>query len=63
MPALVAQAHAQGRALRFWSAPDRKEGWAALFDLGVDCICTDQPQRAVLWLRAERSAKHPVPAR
>ena len=51
---LVAAAHAQGRRLRFWSAPDRKEGWAALFDLGVDRIGTDQPRNAARWLRANR---------
>jgi len=51
---LVANAHAQGRELRFWSAPDRREGWGALFDLGVDRICTDQPKNAARWLRANR---------
>lgn len=53
--AMVAKAHAEGRELRFWSAPDRVEGWAALFDLGVDRISTDQPQRAAAWLRAHRA--------
>ena len=51
---LVANAHAQGRELRFWSAPDRREGWGALFDLGVDRICTDQPKSAARWLRDHR---------
>jgi hypothetical protein len=53
--ALVAKAHQQGRAVRFWAAPDRREAWAALFDLGVDYICTDQPKNAAKWLRAHRS--------
>lgn len=53
---LVAKAHAQGRELRFWSAPDRESAWAALFDLGVDRISTDRPQRAAAWLRAHRAA-------
>ena len=61
--ALVAKAHAQGRELRFWSAPDRAEAWAALFDLGIDRICTDQPQRAVDWLRAQRGASSSSAAR
>lgn len=52
--ALVARAHAQGRALRFWAAPDRKEAWAAFYDFGVDCICTDQPKQAARWLREHR---------
>ncbi len=50
--ALVARAHGQGRELRFWSAPDRVEGWRALFDLGVDRISTDRPADAAEWLRA-----------
>ena len=50
--ALVAKANAQGRELRFWSAPDRREGWAALLQLGVHRVCTDQPKNAVRWLRA-----------
>jgi hypothetical protein len=52
---LVDSAHAQGRELRFWSAPDRAEGWAALFDLGVDRIGTDQPKNAAAWLRHNRN--------
>ncbi|MEZ6037971.1 MAG: hypothetical protein R3F29_10850 [Planctomycetota bacterium] len=50
--ALVQMAHAQGRELRFWSAPDRVEGWRALFDLGVDHISTDLPAKAAEFLRA-----------
>lgn len=49
--ALVAQAHAQGRELRFWGAPDRPEGWQVLWELGVDRIGTDQPKVAAAWLR------------
>ena len=48
---LVAKADEQGRELRFWSAPDRREGWAALLRLGVHRIGTDQPKNAVRWLR------------
>ena len=53
--ALVDAAHAQGRELRFWSAPDREQAWAALFDLGVDRIGTDQPKNAAAWLRHNRA--------
>lgn len=49
--ALVAKAHAGGRELRFWSAPDRREAWRALFELGVDHICTDRPTQAAAFLR------------
>lgn len=52
--ALLRQAHRQGRKIRFWAAPDRKEAWGAFFDLGIDLICTDQPKNAVRWLRANR---------
>lgn len=52
---LVQRAHAQGRALRFWGAPDRREAWGAFFDLGVDRIGSDQPKKAARWLRAERA--------
>jgi alkaline phosphatase len=52
--ALVEQAHAQGRELRFWGAPDRVEAWGALFDLGVDRIGTDRPAAAAAFLRQAR---------
>ncbi|HTJ00329.1 MAG TPA: phosphatidylinositol-specific phospholipase C/glycerophosphodiester phosphodiesterase family protein [Dongiaceae bacterium] len=37
----VAQAHAQGRRLRFWAAPDNPAGWRELHAAGVDLISTD----------------------
>lgn len=49
---LVARAHAQGRELRFWGAPDRPEAWRELRTLGVDRIGTDRPAAAVAWWRA-----------
>ncbi len=49
--ALVATAHAQGRELRFWGAPDRPEAWAVLLALGVDHIGTDRPKAAAAFLR------------
>ncbi|MFK7740436.1 MAG: hypothetical protein AB8H80_08930 [Planctomycetota bacterium] len=51
---LVAKANRQGRELRFWSAPDRKEGWCALYDLGVHRIGSDQPKNAARWLQQAR---------
>jgi hypothetical protein len=38
---LVAQAHAQGRRLRFWATPDKPEVWQVLRAEGVDLIGTD----------------------
>lgn len=37
------QAHAEGRALRFWAIPDTPNAWRQLRDVGVDLINTDDP--------------------
>ncbi len=37
----VAKAHARGRRLRFWNAPDSPVVWAQLADAGVDIIGAD----------------------
>lgn len=42
LKALVAQAHAQGRRIRLWAAPDNVAGWRVLLDAGVDLINTDR---------------------
>lgn len=39
---LVARAHAQGRQVRFWAAPDFEPGWRVLLEAGVDRINTDR---------------------
>lgn len=39
---LVRQAHAQGRRLRFWGAPDMPARWQIEFEAGVDLINTDR---------------------
>lgn len=41
LKALVDKAHAQGRKIRFWAAPDHEAGWKVLRDAGVDLINTD----------------------
>ncbi len=38
----VAQAHAQGKRLRFWAVPDQEPAWRELFEAGVDHINTDR---------------------
>jgi hypothetical protein len=38
---IVTKAHAKGRRVRFWGAPDRKEFWQAMRAAGVDLINTD----------------------
>lgn len=37
----VAEAHGQGRRIRFWATPDRPEVWRELLAAGVDLINTD----------------------
>lgn len=38
----IAAAHQQGRRLRFWGAPDRREMWQVLAEAGVDLVNTDR---------------------
>ncbi|MCA9077621.1 MAG: phosphatidylinositol-specific phospholipase C/glycerophosphodiester phosphodiesterase family protein [Planctomycetaceae bacterium] len=38
---IVQQAHAEGRAVRFWATPETHEMWEVLADAGVDKINTD----------------------
>jgi glycerophosphoryl diester phosphodiesterase len=39
---IVNRAHAQGRMVRFWGAPDREPIWREQIDAGVDLINTDR---------------------
>lgn len=41
LKAMVAQAHAKGKAIRFWRIPDSPAGWKQLLDAGVDWINAD----------------------
>jgi hypothetical protein len=41
LEAIVAQAHEQGRRVRFWGAPDQAVFWAAMLANGVDLINTE----------------------
>ena len=38
---IVGKAHAQGRRVRFWGAPDNAAFWRTMHDAGVDLINTD----------------------
>ncbi len=38
---VIEQAHAKGRRVRFWAAPDNAEMWGILQAAGVDLINTD----------------------
>jgi glycerophosphoryl diester phosphodiesterase len=49
---IVAKAHAKGRRVRFWGAPDRQAFWRVLLDNGVDLINTDDLDGAQKFLLA-----------
>ena len=54
---LVRRAHAQGRRLRLWAAPDHEAGWKELFEAGVDLVNTDKLAELERFLLArERTA-------
>lgn len=48
---LVARAHAQGRKLRFWGAPDDPAAWTLQRDAGVDLVHTDRLTDYAAWAR------------
>ena len=50
---LVSRAHAQGKRLRLWAAPDHEAGWKELFEAGVDLLNTDQLAELEKFLRAQ----------
>ncbi len=41
LKSIVAEAHAQGRRVRFWGAPDNSGFWWTMRNAGVDLINTD----------------------
>jgi glycerophosphoryl diester phosphodiesterase len=41
LKSIVTKAHAQGRRVRFWGAPDNAGFWRTMRDAGVDLINTD----------------------
>ncbi|MHB1306985.1 MAG: phosphatidylinositol-specific phospholipase C/glycerophosphodiester phosphodiesterase family protein [Limisphaerales bacterium] len=51
---LVARAHAQGRQVRFWGAPDLDPLWREQFDAGVDFINTDKLAGLAAFLKDRR---------
>ncbi len=48
----VAKAHAHGRKIRFWAAPDTPAAWSELRSAGVDLINTDNLAGLETFLRA-----------
>lgn len=43
LKAVIADAHALGKPMRFWGAPDNQTTWELLISLGADIINTDKP--------------------
>lgn len=52
----VARAHAQGRRVRFWGAPDFEAGWRVQWEAGVDLINTDRLGALAQFLAAAEGA-------
>lgn len=50
---IVAKAHAQGRRVRFWGAPDNENFWRAMRAADVDLINTDDLAGVEKFLRGE----------
>lgn len=48
---IVARAHAKGRRVRFWAAPEAPDLWRELKDAGVDLIGTDDLENLSKFLR------------
>lgn len=46
LKSLAAEAHRQGKKLRFWAIPDQPNAWQTLLEAGVDLISTDDLQNA-----------------
>jgi hypothetical protein len=55
--ACVQHAHAQGRRLRLWAAPDTPAAWEVLDACGVDLINTDRLPALAAYLEKKRPAR------
>ena len=49
---LVAQAHTEGRTIRFWAAPDNPAGWEVCWNAGVDYLNTDKLPELAAFIQA-----------
>ena len=45
-------AHSLGKPVRFWNAPDDREGWGLLLEMGADCISTDNVSQCLLFVNS-----------
>lgn len=51
LKAVINQAHAIGRPVRFWGAPDQEASWRVLAGLGADIINTDNINASTLFFK------------
>jgi hypothetical protein len=62
MADLLRRAHAQGRRVRFWGAPDFPGCWEIEWQAGVDFINTDRLATLRAFLLEKRGEKTSAPA-
>jgi glycerophosphoryl diester phosphodiesterase len=55
----VKRAHAGGRVIRFWAAPENEEVWREMRAAGADLINTDQLDRLATFLNTPETPKQP----
>ena len=53
LKSLACRVHKQGKKFRLWGAPENENTWRVLLDAGIDFICTDDLQKAKLFLLEE----------
>jgi hypothetical protein len=53
LKSLSCRVHKQGKKFRLWGAPENENTWRVLLDAGIDYICTDDLQKAKLFLLEE----------
>ena len=53
---LVAQAHREGRTIRFWAAPDNPAGWQVCWSAGVDYLNTDKLPELAAFIQKKRDS-------
>ncbi|HTI72716.1 MAG TPA: hypothetical protein VMF06_22270 [Candidatus Limnocylindria bacterium] len=56
---MVGQAHAAGRIIRFWGAPDNERFWECARRNGVDLVNTDKLHELAVWTAAHPALERP----
>ncbi|MEM8485488.1 MAG: DUF4440 domain-containing protein [Bacteroidota bacterium] len=58
---IVAQAHSEGRKIRFWATSDNPAVWQVLYDAGVDFLNADDLARVQEFLLEKQDSNEPYP--